>query len=282
MPQRLFVSETWSIDDWFLDLTRDQRYLFIYLWTNDHVNQAGVYRIPLRTMAFETKFTEEELRELLPSLSPKVEWMPQQSYIWVRNFIKHQAKSPKFLVAAAKCLTEIKNNGLVREVIDYNWKQHRISIPYQYAKDRVSISPDTDTVSDTVSVSEEEMGVVKGEEGTSPPSESESEESLSEGDREVILVWRSVKGFRMPDEEAAELVARLRTEFPEVDILEESKGWAARKLSEPLNRNSRPSSQIWNWMKKARDFALERRRSEQDKGQRVRKVHGREDFRGGW
>ena len=48
----------------------------------------------------------------------------------------------------------------------------------------------------------------------------------------------------------------------ELDLLKESKGWAARKLSEPLGPRSRPSSQIWNWMMKARQFAQERRERE--------------------
>ncbi len=138
MPERAFLTETWD-DDWFHGLSKDQRYLFIYLWTNGRCNQAGVYHINLATMAFETKFAEEELPELLKSLSPKVEWYPEQNYVWVRNFIKRQAKSPKFLIAAARCLKNIKNNGLVKEVIKYNLKQHSISIPYEEGIDSVSV-----------------------------------------------------------------------------------------------------------------------------------------------
>jgi hypothetical protein len=63
---------------------------------------AGVYHINLATIASEAKFTEEELPELLKSLAPKVEWYPEQNCVWVKNFIRWQAKSPKFLIAAAK------------------------------------------------------------------------------------------------------------------------------------------------------------------------------------
>ncbi|MBU3924566.1 HNH endonuclease, partial [Patescibacteria group bacterium] len=31
-------------------------------------------------------------------------WHPDENLIWVKNFLKHQAKSPKFLVAAIKSL----------------------------------------------------------------------------------------------------------------------------------------------------------------------------------
>jgi hypothetical protein len=103
-------------------------------------------------------------------------------------------------------------------------------------------------------------GVAKrGREGTTPRSESEIEESLSEADREVISIWRSVEGFDISEADVAALVVKLRTEFPDIDILGESKAWAARKISEPITRRSRPSGQLWNWMKLARDFAQQRR-----------------------
>ena len=114
-----------------------------------------------------------------------------------------------------------------------------------------------------------------------PRSRLEAEETLCEGDREVISVWCSVKGFNMSLADASALVATLRTEFSDVDILAESKAWAARKLSEPLQQGSRPSQQIWNWMRLARKYAQERRDRGQGKGQRV-KVHSREDFRRKW
>ncbi|MBA7465346.1 hypothetical protein ES707_00508 [subsurface metagenome] len=103
MPERGFQTETWH-DDWFQELSWEQKYLFIYLWTNSHCNQAGLYQITLLTMAFETKITNEALPQLLKSLSPKVEWFPEHNLIWVRNFLRHQTKSSKFVVAAIKSL----------------------------------------------------------------------------------------------------------------------------------------------------------------------------------
>ncbi|MBA7662849.1 hypothetical protein ES703_70882 [subsurface metagenome] len=103
MPERGFLTETWD-DDWFQVLSRDQRYLFIYLWTNNHCNQAGLYQLTLATIAFETKLNKAELPSLLKSLSPKVEWYPEQNLIWVKNFLRHQTKSPKFIIAAIRSL----------------------------------------------------------------------------------------------------------------------------------------------------------------------------------
>lgn len=286
MPERGFATETWDSDEWFQELSRDQRYLFVYLWTNSHCNQAGLYHITLPTIAFEAKFPKESLPELLNSLAPKVNWYPEENLIWVKNFIKRQSKSPKFLAAAAKSLLSVQHNGAVEELLEYNLKRYRISIPYQYYMDKLSIltrasvsEPDPETVSDADKV----IGVAKGEEETNdniPRSESENGESLCEGDREVISTWFSVKGFRMAPSDASELVARLRTEFPDVDILAESKKWAARKISEPLTRKTRPSAQIWNFMYNARKFAQERRERE-NRGKRLAGARPASDFSGG-
>ena len=139
MPERGFATETWDSDDWFQELSIDSRYLFIYLWSNNHCNQAGLYKITPKTIAFETKLAEVAIPELMRMLSPKVKWWPEYNLVWVKNFIKRQARSSKFLQAAAKCLTTINVNGPVRELLDYNMERYSLSIPYQYYIDRLSI-----------------------------------------------------------------------------------------------------------------------------------------------
>ncbi|MBA7516334.1 hypothetical protein ES705_08382 [subsurface metagenome] len=79
------------------------------------------------------------------------------------------------------------------------------------------------------------------------------------GDEEVLAVWLGVKSFPRDSDEATRFLAKLRAEFPDVDILDVSKDWAAAKLSEPLTKKSMPFKQLRSWMKKARQFAQERR-----------------------
>jgi len=278
MPERGFDSGFWG-DKWVRSNLPYGRYLFIYLWTNDHCNQAGVYEITLETMSFETGLPEAELLGLLNSMTAKVKWLPDHDIIWVKNFIKRQSKSPKFLIGAAKCLKKIKDNDLVAEVLEYNLINYSISIPYQYNIDSVCIPPDL-SCSVSRSVNKEGIEVVKEEGKQLPRSRLEAEETLYEGDQKIISTWCSVKGFYMIPADASALVARLRTEFSDMDILAESKAWAARKISEPLLQSSRPSQQIWNWLRLARKYAQERSKREQDKGQRS-KARPREAFSGG-
>lgn len=263
MPERRFETTYWS-DPFVMKLPAEAKLLYVYLWTNIHCNQAGLYEIAVETISFETGLSPEEVPELMSLLQPKVTWLPEQNLVWVKNFLRRQTKSPLFLVAAAKCLETINNNGLVREFLDYNQK-YSLSIPYQYPINRVAVSDsDTPPLSYTHAGANAERGggIVKGDiepQDTTPTSESEDEESLSSGDREVISVWKSVSGFKMKPSAMAELVSKLRTKFPDVDILAESEKWAARKLSEPLDKKARPSGQIYNFMEKRHKWNQEKK-----------------------
>lgn len=321
MPERGFDTSFWS-DPFVQKLPKDGKMLFSYLKTNEHCNPSGLYRITPATIAFETKLAESDIPELLKVLRDNVVWYPEENLVWVKDFIKEQTKSPKFLAAAAKCLTSISNNGAIQVLLDYNLRRYSIPIPYQYYKDRVSILT---RASASISVSSSgssagegdevkgkgELGISKREEEPNKETESatgkdtsrsrmEAEETLCEGDRgevapkgagdshraegdgAVISVWRSVKGWRLTPADASALVASLRTEFPDVDILEQSKVWAARKLSEPLKQGSKPSQQIWNFMRLARKFAAEREDSGQKGARRVEGSRKLEDFKGKW
>jgi len=274
MTERGFNTGYWT-HPFVQVIPKDGKLLYLYLWSNDHCNQAGLYEITPATISFETGIPIDDIPELFENIKAKVVWYPDSNLVWVKNFIKRQSKSPKFLAAAAKCLISIHHNGAIKELMDYNLQKYSISIPYQYYIDMVSILTRAPVSgSGSGSGSDKKMGVVKGEGKNTPrseeirPSESETEESLSEGDRRIISAWRSVKGFSLPVEEAAELVARLRTEFADVDILAESKAWAARKISEPLKAHQRPSSQIWTWMRRAREYDRQKpyRQRKQERG----------------
>ena len=178
MPERGFPTERWNSDEWFQDLTRDQRSLWWYLGYNDHCNQAGLYQITLTTISFEAKFSKEELPDLINSLAPKIKWWPDANLIWVKDFIREQSKSSKFLQAAAKSLTSIKNSEAIEELLDYYEKTYSISIPYQYYIDKLLIltrATGTGTNTNT-NTSKKGEGVVKGEREQSPGSGLEVED----------------------------------------------------------------------------------------------------------
>ena len=129
MPERGFDDGFWS-NPFTMRLPREAKTLLAYLFTNQHCNPAGLYKIAPETIAFETKIPEEELPELFKLIEKKVKWYPEDSLIWYKNFVKRQAKSPKFLIAVGRCLENIKRKDVVNELIEYNYSTHSISIPY--------------------------------------------------------------------------------------------------------------------------------------------------------
>jgi len=119
LAERGFQTELWT-DPFIQGLSPEAKLLFIYLWTNKHCNQAGLYEISLKTMAFDTGLSLEKLSAYLKELEPKVIWYADRNLIWVKNFLRRQCKSQSFLIAAAKCLKTPGVTGLLKDYLKYN------------------------------------------------------------------------------------------------------------------------------------------------------------------
>lgn len=105
--------------------------LLDYLWTGPDCNQAGLYYLTPKTIAFDTGIDESQIPELLKVLEPKVKWYPELNLVWPKTFLKRQSRSPKFLVAVGRCLENINHPDIVAEFLDYNKSTYGIDIPYK-------------------------------------------------------------------------------------------------------------------------------------------------------
>lgn len=102
---RMVSTKFWS-DPWVVDeLNPLDRYLFLYLLTNEKTNIIGAYELSLRTMANETGIDREELSRMIGRLDSRVLYI--DGWVVFRKMIKHQNyKSPKIESAMAR---ELKN-----------------------------------------------------------------------------------------------------------------------------------------------------------------------------
>lgn len=157
MPIRDFDDGYWT-DPYVQPLVKDAKLLYLYLWTNKHCNQAGLYEITLKSISFDTGIAEDELPDLFKLIPDKVTWYPEKNLVWVKNFVKRQAKSPQFLVAVAKCLMNIHHNGAVQSLIQYNYDTYTISIPYPYGSGSTLIPPLAATATVTVTATDPNRG----------------------------------------------------------------------------------------------------------------------------
>ena len=270
MPERGFDTGFWS-DPFVQKLPQEGKTLFAYLWTNDHCNPAGLYEITQTTIAFETGLPLANIPTLFDSIKPKVIWYPEENLVWVKNFIKRQSKSPKFLAAAAKSLVSIHNNGAIQELLQYNTQRYSISIPYQYYMDRVSVltrvsASDSDSGTGTVS---ERVGVVKGK------------GELPSGEKEIIHCLVKLKGWQA-DEDDVLWLQGLRSEFPGFTPAEFKACVDYYSGRAPPKHKGIWKNRFRNWMVKKQEFERRDKTGEQVKGQRVKGQRPPSDYRGKW
>lgn len=116
--QRYINTKFWS-DNWVSELDPLERYLFLYFLTNEHTNIAGIYELPLRTMAFETGIEKDMLLKMLPRFKTKVYYI--DGWICIKNFAKHQAINESVSKGIKASLKEIP-----KEIID---KINKITTP---------------------------------------------------------------------------------------------------------------------------------------------------------
>jgi len=190
MPERRFDTGYWNDPD-IMKLPMKAKLLYLYLWTNRHCNQAGLYEIALETIEFETGLELQDIEELLQTLKKKVTWYPDQNLMWVKNFLHRQSQSPQFLAAAAKCLKAVSNNGVVKEFIKYN-EGYTLSIPYPYPIDRVSIPPYSHSVSlADKRVEKQEKGVM----GEGKETKGEGKKNSSKRDSVVSEIFAEMRAY---------------------------------------------------------------------------------------
>jgi hypothetical protein len=89
----------WS-DDWFESLSSEAKLLFIYLFTNPKIDQAGGAIITDDRIAFETKLKKEKLSQYFEELKGKV--YRNGNIVFVKNFLKYQCCNPNFATSALK------------------------------------------------------------------------------------------------------------------------------------------------------------------------------------
>lgn len=103
--QRMISTRFWS-DNFIVNLDIIERYVFLYLLTNEHTNMCGIYEIPLRVMSRETGIDEKELERLLENrFQEKVFYV--NGWIYIKNFSKHQSSNPNMKKGAERELSEV-------------------------------------------------------------------------------------------------------------------------------------------------------------------------------
>jgi DnaD/phage-associated family protein len=124
-------TDTWR-DDWFMELTPQEKLAFFYLFTNESTNLAGIYKLSYRHMQLETGLDADTLNAALQRFVDDRKVVIGDGYIWVVNLRKYNAsRSPKADAAIESILKQIPDCDIKRAYIAC----YTQNIPYTYPID---------------------------------------------------------------------------------------------------------------------------------------------------
>lgn len=119
-------------DNWFLDLTPEEKLLYVYLFSNDLTSLSGIYQISQKIIAFETGLDYEWITGTLNKFKDcgKIEY--EDGYIWIKKLRKyHETSSPKVQTHIKNDLNNIPDIPIKAQYITY----YDPDIPYRYPID---------------------------------------------------------------------------------------------------------------------------------------------------
>jgi hypothetical protein len=83
-------------DEWFLDLEPRDKLLFIYLFSNENASLSGLYKLPMKVIAFETGLEVKYITDALARFSKANKVHYENGIVWVVNMRRyHETKSSK-------------------------------------------------------------------------------------------------------------------------------------------------------------------------------------------
>jgi hypothetical protein len=139
---RQIHTQIWR-DNWFLELKPDEKLLFIYLFSNDSSNLAGIYEIHESIIALETGLRLSRIREILAKLEASNKVHYGNGIVWIVNMRKYHSnaseKIQKNIDAAIYDIQdcEIKKRYCIANGIEL---ENTVSIPHTYPMDTLSHS----------------------------------------------------------------------------------------------------------------------------------------------
>ena len=140
------------------DFTPEDKYFYLYLFTNPHTNLCGCYEISIKQMAYETGYGKETVEKLLcrlETIHKVISYCGETKELLIHNWYKYNwTSSEKFRKPLFKEIESIKDDsfrGYLTEIFNGN---DTVSIPYSYGSDTTVTVSVTDTVTDTVSVTD--------------------------------------------------------------------------------------------------------------------------------
>lgn len=255
MAYRKFDTGTWQ-DPWFEDLSPEAKLAFIYLWTNETCNQAGIYEISEKRIKFELGYG---IDTIYSELDTKIFWDKDKKTIWVKNFFKRQCQNYKFAISA---LNSIKDDpGKLKVFIEYN-QEFIESFKDKNGKKYIDISrylPDTISIPYPTEAEQNRTEQIQNKETIVSCPEPEKPGSTPEPDSSVILSepfceipLSGGKGKHVVTEND---IAEYQEAYPGIDVRQEIRKCQQWNKASPTRRKTKKGIKrhVTAWLGRAQD-----------------------------
>jgi len=125
-------------DEWVLDLTLAEKGFFIYLWSNESTNLAGIYKLSKKVICFETGSSMAFTEKTLDKFQKAEKVFYEDGIVWVKNLRRyHETSSTKVQTRIKRDLETIPHCELKIAYLEY---YDTLSIPYGYPMDTPPLS----------------------------------------------------------------------------------------------------------------------------------------------
>ena len=137
------------------DFTPEDRYFYLYLFTNPHTNLCGCYEISIKQTIAETGYSRDSIENLLKrfeEVHDVIRYSSKTGEVLILNWHKYNwTSSEKFRKPLLDQIKSIKSPDFKSYLLMvFESENDTISIPYGYGIDTTDTVTDTVTVSDTV------------------------------------------------------------------------------------------------------------------------------------
>jgi hypothetical protein len=150
MATQRYISTSFWDDEWVRSLDPSEKFVYLYLMTNPLTNIAGVYKITIARICFDTGYNEDTVTKVLDRFQTAGKAYMIDGYMILPTWPKHQKWRQRSKIKAG--IVSILENlhpellGNLKK-IGYTYPIDTISIPYVY--DSNYSDTDTDLNSDT-------------------------------------------------------------------------------------------------------------------------------------
>lgn len=130
-------------DAFVLELQPEEKYFYLYLMTNPHTNQCGIYELSKVLMSIELGYPAEKTSMLLQKFIDykKILYSEETKEVFLVNWLKYNSlKSPKVMACVEKELQTVKNKQFLKlfcdKCVEYGYRIHTLSKDYGEEKEQ--------------------------------------------------------------------------------------------------------------------------------------------------